>query len=84
MTIDNGGHMEEKIKAGQFKAECLKIMDRVKRTRRRITITKRNVPIAQLVPLEKGALKAYGKMKGSIHIIGEIIHPIDEVWNADS
>lgn len=76
--------MEEKIKAGQFKAECLKIMDRVKRTRRKITITKRNIPIAQLCPLEqKDVPKAFGKMKGTIHIIGNIIDPIDEAWNAD-
>lgn len=76
--------MEEKMKAGQFKAECLKMMDKVKRTRRKIIITKRNVPIAQLCPLEKNVSKAFGKMKGSIHFIGDIIAPIDEVWDADS
>ncbi len=76
--------MEEQIKAGKFKAECLKIMDRVKRTHKKIIITKRNIPIAKLVPLEEKEKKFFGKLKGTVHFKGNIIAPIDEVWNADS
>lgn len=76
--------MDEKIKASQFKAECLQIMDRVQKTRRKITITKRNVPIAKLVPIEEKKEQAFGKLKGSIHFKGNIREPIEEAWDANS
>ncbi len=75
--------MEEHMMAGQFKAECLKVMDRVKRTRRPIVITKRNVPVAKLVPVEEPS-PAFGKLKGTVHFKGEIISPIEEAWDANS
>ena len=45
--------MNKKIPAGKFKAECLQVMEKVRKTRRKITITKRNVPIAQLGPIDE-------------------------------
>ncbi|KKN19751.1 hypothetical protein LCGC14_0942610 [marine sediment metagenome] len=75
--------MTEKMPAGKFKAECLQVMEKVRKTRRRITITKRNVPIAQLGPIDEKEEKSFGKLKGSVHFLDNIIDPIDEVWNAD-
>lgn len=74
--------MVEHIQAGKFKAKCLKLMDKVQRTKKRIIITKRNKPIAQLVPIEIEPETLFGKMKGTIHIVGDILAPIDEVWDA--
>lgn len=71
------------MKAGQFKAKCLKVMDRVRRTRRKIIITKRNIPVAQLVPVEEKEVVAFGKLKGTVHVKGDLIAPIDETWNAN-
>ena len=74
--------MTEHIQAGKFKAHCLKLMDKVKRTKRKIIITKRNKPIAQLVPIEEDEEFLFGRMKGTIHVVGDIKAPIDEVWDA--
>lgn len=41
-----------KIAAGQFKAQCLKLMDKVQQTREEIIITKHGQPVARLVPVE--------------------------------
>jgi len=76
--------MSEFMKAGRFKAECLKVMERVRRTRRRVVITKRNVPIAQMVPIEKKDEELYGKMKGTVHFKEDVTKPIGEEWDADS
>ena len=38
------------ISATHFKARCLELMERVNRTRRPITITKRGKTVARLVP----------------------------------
>lgn len=76
--------MEEKMPAGKFKAECLKIMDCVNATGREMTITKRNIPIARIVPYRKKKLNFIGMFEGQIEILGDIMSPIDEVWDAES
>lgn len=72
------------IPAGQFKTHCLQIMENVRKTGKKIIITKRNVPVAQIVPIDKKKEKGFGKLKGTLHTEGNIINPIDETWNADS
>jgi len=76
--------MKPTIQAGKFKAECLKIMDEVKRTKRSVIITKRNKPIAKLTPIVEESCSLFGKMKGTAHIRGDIIQPIGEDWDACS
>lgn len=70
------------MKAGKFKTECLRVMERVRKTKKKIIITKRNVPIAKLVPIEEGEEYFFGKLKGTLHFKENIINPIDEVWDA--
>ena len=83
MTIDKRKkHMDEKVPAGKFKAECLRLMEKVRTSHRNIFITKRNVPIAKLVPIEEKQEHAFGKLKGTVLFKGDIITSIDEVWNA--
>jgi prevent-host-death family protein len=62
--------------AGKFKTECLKLMDRVNKTKRRIIITKRNIPVAQLIPIEEKHTNLFGCMKGTGKVKGDIIQPI--------
>lgn len=76
--------MDDQIKAGKFKAECLKIMETVRKTRRKVIITKRNVPFVKLVPIDEEETIAFGKLKGTVKFFGDILSPIDMVWNADS
>lgn len=76
--------MKRLIKAGKFKAECLKIMDEVKKTGQSFVITKRNKPVAKIAPVEEGQVSLFGKMKGKGHIKGDIIKPIEEKWDVDS
>lgn len=75
--------MKRMIQAGKFKAECLKIMDDVQTKKYSIIITKRNKPIAKLVPLEEEKSPSlFGKMKDTAHIKGDLIQPIGEEWDA--
>ena len=74
--------MADFIQAGKFKARCLKLMDKVHRTKKKIIITKRNKPIAQLVPIEEEDGSLFGRMRGTIHVTGDIVAPIDEDWDA--
>jgi prevent-host-death family protein len=75
--------MKQQIAAGEFKAKCLSLLDDVEKTRQEIVITKRGRPVARVVPIEKGkAQPTWGRMQGTIEILGDIISPIDEKWDA--
>jgi prevent-host-death family protein len=65
------------VPAGQFKANCLAIMDEVAAKRQAVVITKRGKPVAKLVPVEdeKGAIFGFLKGKGKIEIKGDIVSP---------
>jgi prevent-host-death family protein len=70
------------IPAAQFKAECLKLMDKVAKTRQPIIITKHGRPVAQLAPVSMEPRSLFGYMKGSIRIEGDVVAPIGVEWDA--
>ena len=72
------------IKASEFKAKCLQIMDEVAESGEAVVITKRGVPVAELVPAKRRPDELFGALKGSITILGDIISPIDVEWEANS
>jgi prevent-host-death family protein len=75
---------ETEVPAGEFKARCLKLMDEVREQRRPIVITKRGKPVARLVPVEEPAREPiFGRMRGSVTILGDIVGPLDVEWNAE-
>jgi prevent-host-death family protein len=70
--------------AGKFKAQCLKVMDRVNATREPVIITKKGRPVAKLVPVDPIAKDSLGSLVGIIEIVGDIESPVEppEVWEA--
>lgn len=75
----------QQIGAGQFKAHCLKLMDKVQQTHEEIVITKHGQPVAKLVPVDADSnASIVGYMKGTVQVTGDIISPVDEVWEADT
>jgi prevent-host-death family protein len=74
----------QQVAAGQFKTQCLKLMDQVQQTREEVVITKHGRPVAKLVPIEETVSQSIvGFMKGSVQVVGDIVSPMDEVWEAD-
>lgn len=70
------------IPAAAFKAECLKLMDQVEKTREPIIITKHGRPVAQLAPVPPGPRSLFGYMKGTMKIVGDIVSPVEGEWSA--
>ena len=74
------------IKASEFKAKCLKLMDEVAATGEPLLITKHGKPVAELVPTEqkpkpKPKRKSLlGLHKGQMKILGDIMSPLEEDW----
>ncbi|HSL83779.1 MAG TPA: type II toxin-antitoxin system Phd/YefM family antitoxin [Thermoanaerobaculia bacterium] len=71
----------EAVAISKFKATCLSLLDRVKKTGQPILITKRGEPIAQVVPPpppEPPKKSAFGCMAGTVEILGDIVEPLGE------
>ena len=74
------------ISISEFKATCLAVLDRVKRTGQPILVTRRGEPIAQVIPpLPAERSKTWlGCMAGRARIRGDVISPATEAseWEA--
>lgn len=81
IVISAGAGMRT-IKASEFKAKCLKIMEEVAATGEPVVITKNGVPITQLIPARRRPVTLFGALKGSISIRGDIIAPVEAKWDA--
>lgn len=76
--------MEERMQVTKFKSECLKVMDKVKKTRKHLVITKRSIPVVKIIPLDATDTMGFGLLKGTVLIKSDIFSPIDDIWNACS
>ncbi|MFL6197776.1 MAG: type II toxin-antitoxin system Phd/YefM family antitoxin [Thermoanaerobaculia bacterium] len=73
------------IRASEFKAKCLAILDEVERTGETVTILKRGRAVARLLP----PVPAEGRypqhaLFGTVRVVGDIVDPVlpAEDWNA--
>ena len=67
----------EEIAISKFKATCLAVLERVRKTRRPIRVTKFGQPVAEVVPPAPKAGKKHwlGSMAGTIRFEGDIVSP---------
>ena len=71
------------IKASEFKAKCLHLMDEVNRTREDIVITKNGVPVSRMVAYNQSVESLFGLHKNLVVCHDDLIEPVDEVWAVD-
>jgi prevent-host-death family protein len=71
------------MKASEFKAKCLKVMDEVAASGESVVITKNGKEIAKLGPVGERTRSILGLHKDQIEILGDIISPIDVECDAD-
>ncbi len=70
----------KRMAAGEFKAQCLAIMDEVKARKVTVVITKYGKPVAKLVPADRETDELYHFLRGKGAVIGDIISPAIEDW----
>ncbi len=75
----------DKMPISKFKANCAEVIDGVAKSRRRVVITRRGVPVAEIVPPSrpKGQRDWLGCMAGTAEIIGDIVGSTWPDWEAD-
>ena len=72
------------IKASEFKAKCLKLMDEVAESGNEIVITKNGRPVSRLIPYRNKPKAPFGRDRDKIRILGDIIEPIDVEWETEA
>jgi len=72
------------MKASEFKAKCLAVMDEIAAAGECLVITKNGKPVAELRPYTgERAQSPFGIHKGKIEVLGDIMEPIDvDDWEA--
>ncbi len=68
------------IKASEFKARCLQLMDEVAQSGKPLVITKNGKPVSQLMPYRPKPATLFGAMKGRLTVQGDILSPLNEDW----
>ena len=74
--------MTRSIKASEFKAKCLGLIEEIANTGESLIVTKRGKPLVRVIPDRSKTKNAFGILKGHIKITGDIISPIDVEWEA--
>ena len=76
----------DEIAISKFKAKCLAILERVRRTNEPILVTRFGKPVAEIVPPSSKKLppRRLGTLAGSVVIHGDIVSPIGDIndWEA--
>ena len=71
------------VKASEFKAKCLSLMDEVASTGEEIIVTKNGKPVSKMVPVRTRPKVVYGLHKGMWKLKDDLVDPLDEDWDAD-
>jgi prevent-host-death family protein len=72
------------VPAAEFKTHCLSLLERVRQSRRPIVVTKHGRPVAKVVPFRAEPPSILGFSKGTVKILGDIVAPTGERWEADA
>ena len=72
------------IKASEFKARCLKLMDEVADNGAEIVITKNGRPVSRLIPYRRKPGTLFGIDRGKLEIHGDLDEPLDVAWEAEA
>jgi len=76
--------MPEIVPISKFKATCLALLDKVKRTGQPIIVTRKGEPIAQVIPPPPAEKPSswIGSFQSTGKITGDIVSPVldDEEW----
>ena len=72
------------IKASEFKARCLNLMNEVAETGAEYVVTKNGRPVSRLVPYRMKPKSLFGIDRGRLEIFGDIDEPLDVEWEAQS
>ncbi len=73
----------KRIKGSDLKANCIGLLDEVAATGSSFVIAKNGTPVAMLMPYGKDRASLAGTHGSAVKILGDIVSPLDEPWEAE-
>jgi prevent-host-death family protein len=71
----------ESLSVSEFKATCLAVLEDINRQKKRIVITKRGKPIAEVIPFETEQKDI--PLRDTVTYMGDIVSPVaEDDWEA--
>jgi prevent-host-death family protein len=71
----------ETLSVSKFKATCLAVLEEVKKKKKKVLITKRGQPIAEIIPVNEK--KTDIPLKDTVTFVGDIVSPVaEDEWEA--
>lgn len=74
----------ETMTISEFKATCLRVIEQIRKTGRKLIITKNGAPAVMVVPaptFSESKQSYRGSAKGNLKINGDILSPLDVEWD---
>ena len=72
------------IKASEFKAKCLSLMDDVAHSGEEIVVTKNGKPVSKMVPVKNRPKEIYGLHRGLWQLKDNLVEPITETRSSET
>ena len=83
-TLSQNSRLQSQaISVAEAKAHLSAVLSHVEKKKKPITIVRRGVPIAQIVPISAiQPVSGYGWMRGTVQELGDIVGPTGIEWTA--
>ncbi|HWW62361.1 MAG TPA: type II toxin-antitoxin system prevent-host-death family antitoxin [Thermoanaerobaculia bacterium] len=74
--------MTKTVPAAEAQAHFLELLDDVAERNVEVLVTRDGEPVAKVVPI-RAARRSLEQLRGSVTILGDIVSPLDEEWDAN-
>jgi len=71
------------MKASEFKAKCLRVMDEIAETGEVVVVTKNGRPVSRIAAYRERRDTLFGAFAGAIEVTGDIVGPVGVEWEAE-
>ncbi|MEP0774023.1 MAG: type II toxin-antitoxin system Phd/YefM family antitoxin [Acidobacteriota bacterium] len=68
------------MKVSEFKARCLDVLKQLEADGTELVITRNGRPVCRVIPYRTSADTLFGALAGSVEVQGDILAPLEEVW----
>ena len=82
LRMERAAIAQKSASVASAKANLSALLKCVEQSRVEVTLLRRGVPVAKIVPIaEAGLPSGYGWMRGSVRELGDIVGPSGEEWD---
>jgi prevent-host-death family protein len=74
----------ETVPAAEFKAQCLRLIEKVRQGRGEVVVTRYGRPVARMVPYDPAPPSIFGHLSGTVLSQDDLVSPVDADWEADA